>query len=315
MYQLVPPEATAPSPANPLRVVGPDPDGHLDPAWLLARSHDGERQLVAGFRGVDHLYHVVGGRDGLTSDLGYNVPGRDRYALDLLLFPARDAGLLGWAIRRHPAHNGPVPGQTVLLGELLFREAAVGGELVYPGREHTYPDVAVHHLPGGYDLLDHALHDVYRDSEAHALESAGLGGDLGVHPDNRAARVEQRSAGVAGVYRRVGLDRAVYGVIVGRFYGASDAAHDPGRDADADVQRIADGDDRLSDPDAARVTERQRLENSLRGVHLHDRHVGRRVLADDLRLLLGAAGERDRNLFGTLYDVLVGDDVDRKSLG
>ncbi len=45
-----------------------------------------------------------------------------------------------------------------------------------------------------------------RDGEAQAFVSAGLGEDEGVHAHDFAAHVHQRTAGISGIDRRVGLD-------------------------------------------------------------------------------------------------------------
>ena len=57
------------------------------------------------------------------------------------------------------------------------------------------------------DLLDGVHRDRERDADV-ALAATG-GGDLRVDADDLAVAVEQRTAGVAGVDRRVGLDDAV----------------------------------------------------------------------------------------------------------
>ncbi len=108
-------------------------------------------------------------------------------------------------------------------------------------------------LTRGYELLYHVLYGVARDGETYALEAAGVGDDLGVHPDHRPTRVQQRPPGVAGVDRRVRLQSAAYSVVVGGFYRASDAADYTGRHAYPNVERVADGDDRLADIHRVRV--------------------------------------------------------------
>ena len=70
-------------------------------------------------------------------------------------------------------------------------------------------DVGVVDLAVVAQLVDRALGEVDRDREADPLVAAGGGLDLLVDPDHLARGVEQRAAGVAGVDRGVGLDRAV----------------------------------------------------------------------------------------------------------
>ena len=88
---------------------------------------------------------------------------------------------------------------------------------------------------------------------------AAAGLDLRVDADDAAGVVEQRAAGVAGVDRRVGLDRLVDLEAVGRLDAAPEAGDDAlGRGA-VEAERVADGDRVVADLHAARVGERQRL--------------------------------------------------------
>ena len=74
---------------------------------------------------------------------------------------------------------------------------------------------------------------------------AGL--DLRVDADHRAARVEQRAAGVAVVDRGVGLDHVVDRVAVRRLDCALEGADDARRDGAVEAERVADRDDRVAD--------------------------------------------------------------------
>src|SRR6266851_1687628 len=62
--------------------------------------------------------------------------------------------------------------------------------------------------PGLDQLRYHALDHVDRDRESDALVAAGLRQDRRVHANDLASRIEERSARVAGVDGRVGLDSA-----------------------------------------------------------------------------------------------------------
>ncbi len=61
----------------------------------------------------------------------------------------------------------------------------------------------------GDDVAEHAAHHVHRNGEADALDADVLGDDGGVDADQRAARIDQRAAGVAEVDGRVGLDEVL----------------------------------------------------------------------------------------------------------
>jgi hypothetical protein len=71
---------------------------------------------------------------------------------------------------------------------------------------------------------------------------------------------------------------------------------------------VADGHHPLADLDAVGVAERDRGELALR-LDLDERHVGARVLADDLRLEALAVGEGHAHLVGALDHVAVRQDV------
>ena len=79
--------------------------------------------------------------------------------------------------------------------------------------------------------------DVDRDRERHALVAARAAVDLRVDAHHLAARVEQRTARVAGVDRHVGLDEG-HGAVVGQ--RAALGAHHAGRHGVLEAERRAD---------------------------------------------------------------------------
>ena len=99
---------------------------------------------------------------------------------------------------------------------------------------------------------------VDRHGEADALVAAALRGDLLVDADHVATRVDQRTAGVAGVDRGVGLDAAGDDRAVRRLQLAVGRRDDARREREVEAQRVADGDDLFADRDLRRVAERDR---------------------------------------------------------
>ena len=86
--------------------------------------------------------------------------------------------------------------------------------------------------------------------------------DRGVDPDDPPASIGQRPAGVAGVERRVGLDDVLdepARPAVPRRERPAERAHDAGRDAAGEAERVADRHDQLPDPEPVGVAERRRL--------------------------------------------------------
>src|SRR4051812_44226850 len=160
---------------------------------------------------------------------------------------------------------------------------------------------------------DDLAHGVRRDGEADAdVAVAGAARlDLRVHADDATGVVEQRAARVAGVDRRVRLDRLVDLEAV----GSLDAAPEPGDDAlgrrAVQPERVADRDRRVADLDGARVGQRQRLGGlgCAAGLKVDDREVARCVDAEDLAVEVGAVGaEAHRHVLGRVDDVGIRDD-------
>ena len=105
------------------------------------------------------------------------------------------------------------------------------------------------------ELACDVLDGVDRDGEADADVAAGLALDLGVHADHVAVRVQKRTAGVAVVDGRVGLDGLVDLEAVRRLDPPLQRADDAGGDRPLEPEGIADGDDGVPDLDGARAPE------------------------------------------------------------
>ena len=198
--------------------------------------------LVAGLLRVDRGDHVVHAGDVLAVDGGDHVAaGTDLLAVDRHLRVAGlDPGVVGGAVGDHRLHQGAVVDVEVEhLGD-------VGGEV-----GAADPHVGVLDRAVVDQLLGDLLGGVDRDREADPDVALGLaaGLDLRVDPDHSALGVEQRAARVAGVDRRVGLDRvgdreAVRGVDL-----ALDGGDDPRRRRAVEAEGVADRDHRVADLD------------------------------------------------------------------
>ena len=161
--------------------------------------------------------------------------------------------------------------------------------------------------------------DVGGHGETDALGAHGLGVDGGVHADDFACHVDQRTAGVAGVDGGVGLDEALEltvgdavgaGLVDGAVLGGDDAGGDGLREGEG----AADGENPVADLGAVGVAEFNGREG-LFGVDLDDGDVGVFIDADDgggtawIGGIVGVAGKLDVDLVGFVDDVIVGDDV------
>ena len=138
------------------------------------------------------------------------------------------------------------------------------------------------------------------------LDAAGL--DLRVDADHLAGGVEQRTARVAGVDRRVGLQDVVDREAVGRRDLALKRRDHARRQRPFQVEGVADRVDRVADLGGARVAERERVQGQAVRVDAQHGEIVGGVLADDLRFDGLAFFEADRDLHGVLDDVVVGED-------
>ena len=146
--------------------------------------------------------------------------------------------------------------------------------------------------------------DVDRDREADAL---GVARDRSVDADDVTARVEQRTATVARIDGRVGLDEIVDGVAVIELDLAAHRRDDAaGHGVRVGPQRAPDGDRQLADLELARIPDW--CDGQPRRFDLDDGEVGQGVVAVDLARELTAVLEADGQLVAAGDDVAVGKD-------
>src|SRR5207302_5981035 len=157
--------------------------------------------------------------------------------------------------------------------------------------------------------LDQLLHDaashVHRDREADADVAAGAREYRGVDPDQLAAQVHQRAAGVARIDRGVGLNEVLEAVGVDP--RARQAADDPRGHGVLQTEGIADRHHEVADLGLGGVAERD-LRQAL-GLDLENRDVGVRVAPDHFGLEITPVLERHGDLVGILHDVRIREDV------
>src|SRR5207302_632581 len=87
-------------------------------------------------------------------------------------------------------------------------DAEAAGDFVLCG---PYAEARTHDPPVLDQLRDDAIHFVHWNGKADAGISAGRAVNGGVHTDKPAGAVEQRTAGIAGIHRGVGLDYVFQG--------------------------------------------------------------------------------------------------------
>ena len=131
--------------------------------------------------------------------------------------------------------------------ELLFGTLA---DQRQADRRHTQLGMGVTTLLD--QIWNHAFDHVDRNGKADPLVPTRLRQDRAIHADHLTRGVEQGSATVAGVDRRVCLQRAADELqLVGAFFSrAPPRAHDAGGDGLLQAQGRADGDRLLADTHA-----------------------------------------------------------------
>ena len=223
-------------------VVGPLAERDLD-LLPLAVVEDRQRHLVAGLVGGDEAGEVVGADDLVAVDLrgsrrrrSGTRPAWKRSFSSPPSSPAFSAGPPGTTSASRPPKSVSSPS---LRGELRVERLA--GDA----------DVGVFGAAVVCELGERALDRRDRDGEADPVVGARVGLDLLVDADHAGAGVEQRPAGVAGVDRGVGLDRALDLELGQRFDRAVGGRDDPDRERLLLAEGAADRRHRLAD-DAGR---------------------------------------------------------------
>ena len=155
------------------------------------------------------------------------------------------------------------------------------------------------------DLVHHVYHDAGRDRETDADRASGAGEDRGVDSDQQPVAVDQRAAGIALVDCGVGLDEVLQRV--DSKVRSPQRRHDAHRDRLPDVERIADCQHDVADPQ--RLGSPKRDGGQVLQVHLKNRQIGVGIGTDQVRRHAPAVGQRHRDLVAGLHDVVVGQDV------
>ena len=142
------------------------------------------------------------------------------------------------------------------------------------------------------DLLVHGVEDVARGAEAQTLGAATLRQNQCVDPDDPAAQIDQRSAAIARVDRRVGLhvNHRRLAIELPR-----DRAHDAERHRVVESERAAKLQDELTSAQIVGIAERHVGEIPL--VDLDDREVRFEIDAGNRRLY-GAASRPENRIAG-----------------
>ena len=164
-------------------------------------------------------------------------------------------------------------------------------------RLHGDAQAPTPHLAVADELRHHRVREHGGHREADADVAARRADDRGVDADQLALQIDQRTARVPRIDRRIGLDEVL--VALYRQAAAPQRGHDPGRGGLAQAERIADGHHEVPDLQCVRIAP-LRFHQAVR-LHPEDCNVGPRVRADQLRRQPPVVLERDLNLARILH--------------
>ena len=169
------------------------------------------------------------------------------------------------------------------------------------------PNRRAPHAALSHQIVEHGFGAVDRNGKADTGALLGAtGGDHRVDADHFGARVQQRTAGVAGINRRIRLDRFVDSIAI-RPADRADRTDDAARHRARQSKRIADGKHFLSDAEVTRVAQGRR--HQVRSADLDHRKIVTLICANHLRRVVALVVQRDFNILGALDHVEVGEDV------
>ena len=140
-------------------------------------------------------------------------------------------------------------------------------------------DEGTAHAAVAYQFAEHEIRGVGGDRKTDALCPHD---HRGIHADDFAVRRHQRTAGIAGIERGVGLDDVVDEPAVARAQRAAERRDHAGGHRRFETERIADGDHELATFEALGIAERRgRQRHRLDDPHQSEVGVG--VIADEAR--------------------------------
>jgi len=162
---------------------------------------------------------------------------------------------------------------------------------------------AAHHMTFADDVLQYLDRGLDRNRKADAL-GRGLVEHRGVDADQVAVGVDQGTAGVAAVDRRVGLQEVFKGV---QAQAAAGGADDALGHRLTETERIADGQHHIADAGLRRAADGHRRQ-ILEGDAQHG-EIGLRVRARHGRFGLAAVGQQHDDFVGIRDHMVIGENV------
>ena len=151
------------------------------------------------------------------------------------------------------------------------------------------------------------LDRIHRDGEANPHGNTRRTFDRRRHTDQTAGTVQQGTAGVARIDRRIGLNHPLNWAAGHGFDLSPQAADDAAGKRQIQFERTADGEHFLADFQIVRRSQRNRLELVRRAVHFQHGNIFGFIEADELRLQPSVIGQRDPGTARVLNDMKIRD--------
>ena len=170
----------------------------------------------------------------------------------------RQPSLFRRPVRQYPGDDGA-----------LGPRHAIGRRNVRRHLLQLHADPAGTHPAIGAQPLHHEARAVRRDGKPQSGRPGRRRDDRRIDPDDVALHVEQRTAGIAMVDRRIRLDQVVIRRVLDV---AVQPADDPGGDRQPDAKRIARGKHLVTDLQVVAVAPVRRCQRMVR-IHLHQRQI------------------------------------------
>ena len=168
------------------------------------------------------------------------------------------------------------------------------------------PKIAAYHAPFAHEIGNDPLRRIDGYGKARRV---GTRDDGRVHADNAAPAVEERTAGIAGVQRGVGLYDVLDQAAGRRPQGPAQGADHTGRDRRLQAEGIAHGNDKLPDAQGIQIAKLDWREAPAPAMHPDKRGIRIRIAANEIGRSGAAVGKQNLDRTRALNDVIVGQHI------
>ena len=238
-----------------------------------------DQHLVTRRKTRDYPGQLVWRLQAFISDSGNDVPGLNTC-------------LIRRIVRKHFIHqNAFAVRNTEFLHEL-------GRQRLNP-----HPKPTPNHFAAGFELLDNTARHIGWNRKADPLCEIDNGR---IDPDDLASQIKERPTGISRIDRRIGLNKVF---ITGQIHVfPADPTDDPQGDGPVQPERIAHGQDPLSDFDRTGIPERRAGQFAV-CLDFQKRKICIGILRHDFRNKSRLIGKMDLSLHAITDDVIIGHNI------